>query len=378
MKLQKIAHFLLVSAALLVLDRVPPAQCTNDDGHEENDTSAEAPLFAPDSQTFLALLGTLAPGGADPDYFRTMIPPGETLEMVVDAFIAPLFLMEIFDDSSCAQPIASGPAPGLLRAVNTGTTVQEYWMGVRHNPNERPFFCENYALILCSFIDPCPGLQPDGFEPNDDLPSAAPLPPGIYTDLNVQAGEADYYLIPVPQRSMPGRETTVVRNESLTAQNYTLNLGIDGQQFDPDAPCAEYDLERRRHDQPIGTSFCPAVPNSTGDIARIDAYGSSVVGDGELAFLVTGLPTFSPGIVFYGPTQVQLPLGDGLRCVGGGLTRLHPVQFSGLRRYIFHVLDFDSPPFSQDFVPGSTWHFQGWFRDGSSSNLSDAVTIQFQ
>lgn len=524
----------IASAAFLILARLASSQCT-DDGHEENDSCAAAPLIELDANLHLVLRGPLHPGGADPDYFRMVVAPGQTLEVLVDAFAPPVFLLELFDEPTCAQPAASTEVIGTtLRLVNTDATPHEYWAGVRPRPTGRDFTCEQYTLIARSFFDVCAGLAPDAFEPNDDLPSAAPLPPGAYVDLTLHGPEWDFYLIPAPPGSLieltmaqnlteypgatpavvfvdavtgqalqggfpngtttyvnltphpnvgltvvltapllcssydmtvavsdtpctglvpdvleendtcataltlpsgeyqdlnmtyldrdyydvplqpqevmvaeisydaepasgvaaqvwrgcnlnewfpvyslPGRLTTVVRNEGATADGFTLSVRVDGQQFDPFAPCAEYDLALARYDQTIGARYCSAVPNSTGAPAVIDAYGSTVAADEELAFLVTDVPQYAAGIVFYGPTQVALPLGNGLRCVGGTLTRLRPVQSSGFLQYFFHVVDFDATPMAQHFLPGSTWHFQGWFRDGSSSNLSDAVTIPF-
>ena len=66
-------------------------------------------------------------------------------------------------------------------------------------------------------------------------------------------------------------------------------------------------------------------------------------------------------LFFTGPEEIQVPFGDGFRCVGAGsvgLFRLGPPQLPGERR-----------------------SFQLWYRDpaagGSGFNLSNGVTVTF-
>jgi hypothetical protein len=50
--------------------------------------------------------------------------------------------------------------------------------------------------------------------------------------------------------------------------------------------------------------------------------------------------------------------------------------------------DFSYPDFSnmtgltvsrnQSVLPGETWHFQAWFKDGASSNFTDGLSVLFQ
>lgn len=124
-------------------------------------------------------------------------------------------------------------------------------------------------------------------------------------------------------------------------------------------------------------SYCDSLPNSTGASARIDWEGSTSPSIADLVLIAEGVPD-QPGLFFFGPNQVQLPFGNGLRCVGGQVHRL-PVEFAsgGVLR---HALDFGASPASA-IEPGSTWNFQAWFRDpaagGSTFNLSDGLHVPF-
>ena len=70
--------------------------------------------------------------------------------------------------------------------------------------------------------------------------------------------------------------------------------------------------------------------------------------------------------------------GNGLRCVGdgSGLFRL-PVEVARAGE-LRHALDLTTTPV---IVPGSTWHFQGWYRDpaagGAAFDLTDGLTVTF-
>ncbi len=470
--------FLAVLASLGSLAAPARAQCQDDPFEPNDDCASATPLVLPQELFGGAILGDLAPGGPSPDVFAVVVPPGETLEVRPGLYPPPPIRFEIFDDPSCTVPVAVGSASDFaLRAVNTGATPADFRIALRQDPGGPPFDCMGYLFSAFSYLDPCPGLAADPFEPNDDLASAALLPPGSYTGLTVSVGDPDFYRIPaqpgqridlvltplltgypaaepyvtfldvvtghvlpattsgggawsyvnltghaevglrisvggvftcngydldvgvsdtfcaslapdafeenddcaaaasLPEgvfgglgvdyvdrdffrvglapgeamvaifeadaaspnaidvdlmdaaacpggspwavHSFGGRETAVVRNDSGVAHEYTFMVRVDLEDFDVDAPCAAYGVTLHRYASPIGQSYCPALPNSGGSPARLEVFGSPVVADGELALLATDLPLFAPGIFFFGPNQVQLPLGNGLRCVGG-------------------------------------------------------------
>ena len=72
--------------------------------------------------------------------------------------------------------------------------------------------------------------------------------------------------------------------------------------------------------------------------------------------------------------------GNGLRCVdGAALYRLPVQQPSG--RVLTHAVEGTQAPASARLLPGSTWHFQAYFRDpaggASGANLSDGISVEF-
>jgi hypothetical protein len=91
------------------------------------------------------------------------------------------------------------------------------------------------------------------------------------------------------------------------------------------------------------------------------------------------------GIFFDGTEKTEVPFGDGLRCVGGPVARILPPQRANIFGDVSLAIDytrqpFHSGPFALD--PGSTWHFQYWYRDpggsgGSGFNLTNALRITF-
>lgn len=128
----------------------------------------------------------------------------------------------------------------------------------------------------------------------------------------------------------------------------------------------------------LGLGYCQSTPNSTGFAALISAYGSTSVGANDL--LLVGQPVPNQfGIFFYGASQGFAPLGNGILCIQAPLARLTPVLASG--GVLIHALDNTSSQPGFAITPGSTWNFQGWFRDtaagGSGFNLTDGLELTF-
>ncbi|MDP6519638.1 MAG: hypothetical protein QF411_07045, partial [Planctomycetota bacterium] len=72
------------------------------------------------------------------------------------------------------------------------------------------------------------------------------------------------------------------------------------------------------------------------------------------------------------------PIGQGTLCVGN-VARLNPPLNSGASGLFDRPVDFTAPPHPlYQILPGQTWNFQVWFRDGSNSDLSDALKVTFQ
>ena len=128
-----------------------------------------------------------------------------------------------------------------------------------------------------------------------------------------------------------------------------------------------------------GPGYCVSAPNSTGSAALISFTGTTSIAASDLELVAQPVPD-QPGIFFYGPDQVQMPFGDGFRCVGGPSGRLPVQNASG--NVLTQALDYSQPPNSFTVITaGSTWNFQAWFRDpaamGAGFNLTNGLSLSF-
>lgn len=131
----------------------------------------------------------------------------------------------------------------------------------------------------------------------------------------------------------------------------------------------------------IGVGFCTSTPNSTGLPAHASASGCPSVAINDITLRTEQLPPNKNIFLFYGPTATQIPFGAGYLCVSGGIYRLPPGTSDSAGVHATQ-LDLDEPPPGGsgpgEILPGSTWHFQSWYRDvGGTTNTSDALSISF-
>jgi hypothetical protein len=126
-------------------------------------------------------------------------------------------------------------------------------------------------------------------------------------------------------------------------------------------------------DLPIGVNYCTALPNQSGTTASMSALGSAAAASQHITLGANAANPSVPGMFLFGFAPVQVPLGVGNRCVGGGLQRL-PVLMTNASGAASFPLDFNAP-YGAAFTAGATLYFQLWYRDGSSSNLSDGLRI---
>ena len=128
-------------------------------------------------------------------------------------------------------------------------------------------------------------------------------------------------------------------------------------------------------------NYCTSTQNSSGGFAQIYSGGSNSVAANDLMLGASPVPTNQFGIFYYGPNEIETPFGNGVRCVGGGVTRF-PVEQSDSFYNITHNVNNTTAPHSNNLTPGSTWKFQCWFRDppagGSTFNLSTGLSVTFQ
>ncbi|HIK59999.1 MAG TPA: hypothetical protein EYF98_04835 [Planctomycetes bacterium] len=128
-------------------------------------------------------------------------------------------------------------------------------------------------------------------------------------------------------------------------------------------------------------SYCVSSPNSMGGGAQIGWSGSASHSANDLSLSVSGSSASMPGIFYFGNLQLQVAFGDGVRCVGGSVSRL-PVVFSDAAGQVSYALDLANPLLSTSSIQsGETWEFQFWYRDpafgGTGFNLSDALEVTF-
>lgn len=130
--------------------------------------------------------------------------------------------------------------------------------------------------------------------------------------------------------------------------------------------------------EPLIETYCVTTPNSFGNGALIGYVGGNSAFADDFTLTVADVPQFSAGIFFYGDTRVQLPFGDGVRCVGGNLFRLPPPLFADAFGSASRVVDLGS---GTPFLSGTRWNFQYWYRDVQGGvagfNVSDALSVGF-
>ena len=126
----------------------------------------------------------------------------------------------------------------------------------------------------------------------------------------------------------------------------------------------------------------------TGAFIDMTAGSTSVFAD-DLVLTAFDVPANRPGLFFMGGSLVNLPFGDGRRCVGAGGVgvRRFPVQNSGPSGTFVlgdELADFTCTQFPPPgcIDSGDTFHFQAWFRDppgpcGSGFNLSGSWSVTF-
>jgi len=128
-------------------------------------------------------------------------------------------------------------------------------------------------------------------------------------------------------------------------------------------------------------TFCGTSPNSVGGGAQIAFGGSASVVLNNLTLSCTGLVPNTPGLFFYGGSQTSVPLGEGVRCVDGTLTRLD-VQVADGGGTVFRSINWNTAPFDAgagQVGVGDDVNFQYWYRDPTGgavgNNLSNGLEL---
>ncbi|MFT7484480.1 MAG: putative HAF family extracellular repeat protein [Candidatus Paceibacteria bacterium] len=215
------------------------------------------------------------------------------------------------------------------------------------------------------------------------------------TDLGVLPGHALAYLLDVNEEgSAVGYSlyeagpvyTRAVYTDGVTLTNVNSMLPagtnailLDAQQINENGDivgAAEINGESRAYmlkKNPVDGNYCFTNPNSTGQAAAMSVNGSTSISANNFQLIAQPVPS-TTRLFFYGPEQIELPFGDGIRCVGGSIQRLLPATAGG--NQATRVVDL----IGDGFVPG-VLNFQCWFRDpaahGAGFNLSDGFRVTF-
>ncbi len=158
-------------------------------------------------------------------------------------------------------------------------------------------------------------------------------------------------------------------NDSVYASPFKPGIGIVWT-FDAQVPGSASGCDA----QP----YCAVTPNSTGSAAALTNAGSTSISADDLVLNAGPVPD-QPGLFYYGPNQIEVPFGNGYRCVGGTVRRLPVSSASGGN--LSHSMDYSANYAAGFITAGSSWNFQAWFRDpaanGATFNLSNGLHITF-
>lgn len=131
------------------------------------------------------------------------------------------------------------------------------------------------------------------------------------------------------------------------------------------------------------STYCVTSANSVGGGALIGYSGTASLSINNLEVSVSGCPPNKPGLFFYGPTQVSLIFGNGIRCAGGSITRLSTLTTDSLG-LASEALDLNAAPFnagSSAAGVGVNHNFQFWYRDpgagGAGFNTSEGLSVVY-
>ncbi len=167
-------------------------------------------------------------------------------------------------------------------------------------------------------------------------------------------------------------------SESCVSSDGTTIIGISPQSMGS----GSYALWRATIPAAHGptSSFCLSAPNSVGPGAYLTSNGHTSVVTNDLVLAAAPVPD-QPGLFFFADGwHPPIPFGDGHLCAGGPGHPLHrfPPQ-NAVAHTLTRAVDFAASPVAGQWVPGSTWYVQAWYRDplagGAGSNLSNGLAL---
>ncbi len=122
----------------------------------------------------------------------------------------------------------------------------------------------------------------------------------------------------------------------------------------------------------VFVNYCQSGANAS----LISATGSSSVAANDLVLHASNVPSFQNGLFYFSPAKMNVPFGNGRRCVASPVMRL-PIVSSGAGSTLDYAVDNSAPQFA-GLQAGDLLNFQAWFRDGTGLyDLSDGLQIVF-
>ena len=247
------------------------------------------------------------------------------------------------------------------------------------------------GIAVGSVSVPMGGFGSDVFPAIWDANQSAMLLPVPNVDLNSRAfdinnqnqvvgrSDNDAFLLPLGQNVISLQPLTmgVPQGLRLREANRINENGLILGTFDDGGFGGEgrFLLEPIGGNDDVGMAFCVSTVNSTGSAAVLSGSGSASISANSLTLRSDNVPN-SSGLFFFGPNQIQVPFGDGFRCVGGMTQRINPPVF-GMGNAATRMIDVQALGFSA----GQTTNIQHFFRDtqagGAGFNTSTGLEISF-
>lgn len=184
--------------------------------------------------------------------------------------------------------------------------------------------------------------------------------------------------IEVATLSRPSTDTDVDLGEALALEGTLLLVGAPGQEHGGFGATGLAPLYRAS----LGVATCSAHANSTGFPATLSALGACNAASNQLQLWAADLPNLKPALFLASQSPGFVPnLGgsQGDLCLGASIGRFSDqVQqiAGGVARINVDLTDLPSP-LPPAVLPGDSYHFQVWYRDGTSSNFTNAIEIAF-
>jgi hypothetical protein len=194
-------------SAALICAAPATAQCAAVDAFEPNDDCTSASVIAPGYLASLTAQGPALPSGANLDFFRVSLPPGEALEVTAffeshDTGDLDLYLYDALSatcgDRGTALESSTSQSDGeRVHYINSTTTMQDLIIEVGPKTGA-DVICQTYDLDVQIGLDRCVSGAATylAFEDNDDCANSATLAgSGAWLDLFVSDADPDYYQV---------------------------------------------------------------------------------------------------------------------------------------------------------------------------------------